>query len=146
MASSLAQYIEYSSILKEELCFFCSLWLQKSKFIFLNHMHSWSKTKSSGFDDQIQNVWKALHCVQSYDEELHLQQLLQDLLAKQEKYWWQRSQVSWFKWGDRNTSYFHGRATTRHQRNLIKGLWKDHIFLRVVKRKKKQNGRLTQTT
>lgn len=37
-------------------------------------------------------------------------------------YWRQRGKATWMKDSDKNTAYFHARATTREQLNTIKGL------------------------
>lgn len=36
--------------------------------------------------------------------------------------WNQRSRVLWMSQGDRNTKYFHSKATKRHRRNSIRGI------------------------
>ncbi|KAL4352786.1 hypothetical protein GQ457_06G015250 [Hibiscus cannabinus] len=53
------------------------------------------------------------------------------LLDKDEAYWAQRARVAWVTHGDRNTAYFHARASGRRKQNRIRGLfdesgiWKD---------------------
>lgn len=43
-------------------------------------------------------------------------------LEKEECYWEQRAQIDWIRYGDRNTSFFHGRALQRRSKNLIRKL------------------------
>lgn len=47
---------------------------------------------------------------------------LDRLLALEEYYWKQRSRSEWPRGGDRNTKFFHSKATQRRNKNLIKGL------------------------
>ena len=52
-----------------------------------------------------------------------LERELDALNAKNEAYWYLRSRVAEIKDGDRNTSYFHHKASQRKQRNYIKGVF-----------------------
>lgn len=47
---------------------------------------------------------------------------LDKLLDEEEVYWRQRSRKSWFKWGDRNMSWFHRRASIRKKKNKVRGI------------------------
>lgn len=47
---------------------------------------------------------------------------LDDLLLKQEIYWAQRSRVAWLKHADKNTKFFHLKATQRCRWNHIMGI------------------------
>ena len=58
----------------------------------------------------------------SFDVVKSLRVEINDLLKKEEKMWRQRSRATWLKEGDRNTKYFHGRASQRRRRNTIKGV------------------------
>ncbi|KAK9992106.1 hypothetical protein SO802_027091 [Lithocarpus litseifolius] len=41
---------------------------------------------------------------------------------KEDAMWYQRSRINWFRDGDRNTSYFHAKASARLKKNQIDGM------------------------
>ena len=52
-----------------------------------------------------------------------LERDINELMDKEAKMWAQRAHVSWLKDGDRNTKFFHTKASQRRRRNYIKGLY-----------------------
>lgn len=50
---------------------------------------------------------------------MNLHRRLEELLELESAYWKQRSQSNQRRFGDRNTAYFHHRASSRHRVNII---------------------------
>jgi len=48
---------------------------------------------------------------------------MDELLQKQEIYSAQRSRINWLKHGDRNTKFFHAKASQKRRKNYIRGMW-----------------------
>ena len=59
-------------------------------------------------------------------EFLEVSKQMDDLLQKQEIYWAQRSRISWMKTRERNTKFFHSKATQRMKKNHISGIQNAH--------------------
>ncbi|XP_028082512.1 uncharacterized protein LOC114283840 [Camellia sinensis] len=50
---------------------------------------------------------------------------IDELLERDEALWCQRARANWLKEGDRNTSFFHSKASQRHKKKRINGLEND---------------------
>ena len=90
---------------------------------------NWSAKSLHNLGKQIKNTEKALKEVQqrrittaNCDTCNRLEAKLDDLNCKQEAYWYMRSRVSEVRDGDKNTKYFHHKASHRRSRNRMKGL------------------------
>ena len=46
-------------------------------------------------------------------------------LDREDDMWRQRSRINWFQNGDRNTSFFHAKASTKQMKNFMNGLLDD---------------------
>ena len=89
----------------------------------------WSGRKFSNLGKQITAIEKQLHAAQHQpitDDSCSLcadlEKQLDDLHRKHEAYWYLRSRVAEVRDGDRNTKYFHHKASQRKKRNCVKGL------------------------
>ncbi|KAL5575135.1 hypothetical protein UlMin_016834 [Ulmus minor] len=59
---------------------------------------------------------------QNWKEHLRLERNLDALRYKEERYWKQRSKDLWLKCGDKNSKFFHQKASARKAKNSISGL------------------------
>ena len=97
------------------------------------HLLQWDRDVFKGRKTEIETVRRALDAIlqgpfdpQAHQEKLSLSQRLNELLSCDEVYWRQRSRAIWLKEGDRNSKFFHRRATNRRKRNKLKGLFDQH--------------------
>ena len=91
---------------------------------------TWSGEKFGKLGKQIAEVEKKLSEIQNQAisddncrSRMELEAKLDDLHAKHEAYWYLRSRVAEVRDGDRNTSYFHHKASQRKKRNYVHGLF-----------------------
>ncbi|KAL0014227.1 hypothetical protein SO802_001296 [Lithocarpus litseifolius] len=57
-----------------------------------------------------------------FDRVLAIKKDISVLLVQEEKLWQQRSHAHWLSSGDKNTSFFHSKASQRYRRNKIEGI------------------------
>ena len=81
-------------------------------------MHTWGSSKTKPKTDEIKGLQKKLEVLNAMEmtedsksEFLEVSKQLDDLLLKQEIFWRQRSWVSWLKYGNIDTKFFHSKAS-----------------------------------
>ena len=89
-------------------------------------MKSWNVHTFGHVGKQVATLQKRLQIIEAMKEkgtdlgEIHATKLeLNRWLGIEEEMWHQRSRNNWLKVGDRNTTFFHTKATNRHQRDTI---------------------------
>ncbi|KAL5758842.1 hypothetical protein ACOSP7_021453 [Xanthoceras sorbifolium] len=128
--------------LKDEECYsvICSAWggfnsetsgrgLRDKLGLCADRLENWSKVKFGSLKKAIDRKRCEINLL--YDRQQSVQVLdaiktrereLESLLSKEELYWKQRSRVDWLLAGDKNSKFFHRRATARKKKNQISSL------------------------
>uniref|UniRef100_A0A8I6Y3E3 Reverse transcriptase domain-containing protein n=1 Tax=Hordeum vulgare subsp. vulgare TaxID=112509 RepID=A0A8I6Y3E3_HORVV len=102
----------------------------------LNHVAGklkvWSRASFGSVSRDIKRMERALHYLRRHSmsgsnlrEEQQLERQLCELFEREEIMARQRSRVEWLRAGDRNTAFFHSKATARRRTNRILALARD---------------------
>ncbi|XP_075650222.1 uncharacterized protein LOC142620797 [Castanea sativa] len=91
---------------------------------------AWNQTEFGHMDKKISQLQKHLEWLEvqkTSRETIHDRRetrvQLNCWLDKEGAMWKQRSRLNWFREGDRNPRFFHAKASARHQKNMMDGIY-----------------------
>jgi hypothetical protein len=91
----------------------------------LNSLHSWGQSTFGIIPKRIRDKQAGLRQINAQqdgpkmDQVRQIEKELDDLLEYEELWWNQRSRALWLQHGDKNTKFFHQKATHRRRKNRI---------------------------
>ena len=102
----------------------------KQKLQTISHgLVKWSRDTFGSVRKEIKRLKKELEDLRAdpariapSHNELKINQNLIEMYHREEVMWRQRSRIEWLNVGDRNTKFFHLRASIRRKKNMIKAL------------------------
>ncbi|KAK9209014.1 hypothetical protein WN944_001375 [Citrus x changshan-huyou] len=95
----------------------------------LGHLKWWSEEELGGRERKLKALMKELQKAKQnkmqYEEANGIRQIekqIHNILLEEEIYWRHRARADWLQAGDKNTKFFHSKATTRKRKNRIWGV------------------------
>jgi hypothetical protein len=92
----------------------------------ITKVHQWGKTTYGNvpkeiklLQDRINNLKMGTPSRNQLHDIKQLEAKLDEMLHQEEQWWAQRAKVKWLQHGDKNSKYFHFKATQRKRKNMI---------------------------
>jgi hypothetical protein len=93
-------------------------------------LSGWSKERFRNFGKQIEvkkreieRLYRATGKPGVMENIKLLESEMEGLLEREEIFWKQRSRIDWLQAGDRNSKFFHAKATARKRKNFFQVCW-----------------------
>jgi hypothetical protein len=93
----------------------------------MNNLYGWKNKFFKSVPKELDRLWKALDETNqnsvpaSIEERQRLLHEMDEMLYKEEIQWMQRSRIASLQVGDRNTKFFHRKASGRHKKIVSEG-------------------------
>jgi hypothetical protein len=94
----------------------------------MSELQSWMKMHFKLVPKEIEKKQGQLDSLRSLTDEasmaarIGIEKEMDELLCREEIMWMKRSRIAWLREGDRDTKYFHRRASKRRRKNRIRRL------------------------
>ncbi|KAL5751045.1 hypothetical protein ACOSP7_025648 [Xanthoceras sorbifolium] len=106
--------------------------LQNSLMAVAVNLGDWNRKKKRASMAELRSLKEELEALYGRSQDrgvtgriFTVEQQIDGINDRMEQFWRQRSRAMWLKDGDRNTRFFHSKATQRRRRNRIVGLMGD---------------------